>query len=452
MGAALTQQLQTVEQTKRLTLSGKRSDYLGVRVHDAIDKLLSVGLNRLTLTCGLGEFPVEVGRLTCLTRLNLSYNRMASIPDVITELRSLNELNLDANRLSTFPLVLCELTTLQSLLMNGNKLREVPRQISQLVNLRDFSLQQNMLATLPSEIGCLTGLMALYIQHNQLQMLPPQLDLLINLRVLNMSFNYLNDLPSIGALESLSELDVSGNLLDVLPPSICQLTSLDKLFLDGNQLTALPDTMFSGLSNLSVLCLQNNALVTLPAGIAQLRCLNELRLDGNRISCLAPELGSLPHLVRLSAASEKYLRLPPPSVVSKGPDEIRAFLRTLEQHGVVSDSDASYTNVIIAGTDTRKDFTGQYTVYMLKVSRGDRTWLVARRYNSFFALHLDLHEMFALYTTLPELPPKRMLGNFNTAIIAERRAALERYLQHVCLWTHGIVLPPLAKFLSPPDD
>ncbi|KAG8935713.1 Intermediate filament protein [Tulasnella sp. 418] len=55
-------------------------------------------------------------------------------------------------------------------------------------------------------------------------------------------------------------------------------------------------------------------------------------------------------------------------------------------------------------------------------------WLIARRYNEFYAMHQQLKEKFILVRSL-EFPPKKLVTSLAMSFIDTRRAGLEKYMQ-----------------------
>jgi small GTP-binding protein len=98
--------------------------------------------------------------------------------------------------------------------------------------------------------------------------------------------------------EGWTELDLSGNDLEVLPPEIGRLRSLEKLILGkwdddeegekGNRLTAIPQEIFQ-LINLKELHISFNEITAIPDAIAQLANLTRLDLRANPLPIL-PEI------------------------------------------------------------------------------------------------------------------------------------------------------------------
>ena len=82
----------------------------------------------------------------------------------------------------------------------------------------------------------------------------------------------------------LTELDLSGNNLSVVPPELKRLTGLQRLYLRNNQLESLNG--IEPLTGLRDLQLQNNHIQFLPPGVGFFTSLQTLRLDSNPVSTI----------------------------------------------------------------------------------------------------------------------------------------------------------------------
>ncbi|MCF4968553.1 leucine-rich repeat domain-containing protein, partial [Nostoc sp. CMAA1605] len=114
------------------------------------------------------------------------------------------------------------------------------------------------------------------------------------------------------AIDSVTELDLSGNNLTTLPPEIGKLIQLKKLILGkhqydeygylafpiGNNLSYLP-TEIGLLTQLEELEVAGNRLTSLPEEIGQLINLRWLDLHNNQLSSLPEEIGQLVNLQTL---------------------------------------------------------------------------------------------------------------------------------------------------------
>jgi len=115
-----------------------------------------------------GEIPSEIGNLTSLTQLDLSYNQLTDIPSEIENLTNLTGLYLYGNQLTDIPSEIGNLTSLTQLDLSYNQLTDIPSEIGNLTSLTQLDLSYNQLTDIPSEIGNLTNLNYLYLSSNQL--------------------------------------------------------------------------------------------------------------------------------------------------------------------------------------------------------------------------------------------------------------------------------------------
>ncbi|MBI1286687.1 MAG: hypothetical protein GC178_03830 [Flavobacteriales bacterium] len=93
-------------------------------------------------------------------------------PEVFTEFPNLQWLDLSRNRLKSIPPELGLLKNLKKLILNKNKIEELPAEIGQLEDLRELIISQNELVTLPMEIGNLKKLRYIDMWSNNITGLP----------------------------------------------------------------------------------------------------------------------------------------------------------------------------------------------------------------------------------------------------------------------------------------
>ncbi|XP_014729120.1 PREDICTED: p53-induced death domain-containing protein 1 [Sturnus vulgaris] len=206
----------------------------------------------------LTSLPPDFGNLSCLTHLDLSFNRLSTLPSCILHLPSL-----------------------RVLLVSHNSLVTLPEDFGRLSKLTFFSAMKNQLKDLPQSIGELSMLQNLDLSENALELLPEQ----------------------IGNLHNCTELDLSGNRLLSIPDSLANLKSLHRLHLHSNLLVTVPASLAS-LPNLSRLDLQNNCLRAIPA---EIQTLPFVHIRGNPLGetepSLLPDKSSTRRLKRLFLAS-----------------------------------------------------------------------------------------------------------------------------------------------------
>jgi len=193
----------------------------------------------------LTTVPEDIGKLTNLTKLDLSKNNLTTVPEDIGKLTNLTNLDLSRNKLTTVPEDIGKLTNLTNLDLSRNKLTKVPEDIGKLNKLIKLDLSRNKLIKVPKDIGKLTNLIVLHLSGNQLTTVP----------------------VAIGKLTDLIMLNLSNNNLTIVPVAIGKLTNLIRLHLHNNKLTTAPEDI-GKLNKLTMLNLSNNPLETPPIEIA----------------------------------------------------------------------------------------------------------------------------------------------------------------------------------------
>lgn len=185
----------------------------------------------------LKEFPRELYLIEGILRtLDLSGNKLTSIPPAISKFEHLKHLTLTNNRIASLPDSLCKLKKLETLNLGSNHLTRLPETLSQLSNLRNVNLSDNRLAAFPS---CFCGL--------------KQLD------VLDLSRNRISEVPdSVGNLQA-TELNLNQNQISLLSASIATCPKLKVLRLEENclQIGSIPTQLLSS-SNVSLLAVEGN--------------------------------------------------------------------------------------------------------------------------------------------------------------------------------------------------
>jgi leucine-rich repeat protein SHOC2 len=253
-----------------------------------LDQLYSLKLSRNRIAA----IPDEIARCTLLTELWLDHNEIEVIPAAIGALRHLNALYIDENplksidssvaalgiitnlvitgKLSAFPQGLVRCHSLIALTLDDNSIESLPDSIGTLCNLTSLCLRNNRLKSLPDD--CFAGLDSLKeldVSGNALTELPNTITLLGNLEYLNCSTNSLTNLPlRIGMLQSLRNLQCANNLLTSIDP-IVSLTGLSKLDCSHNRLTFLPDSI-GNCAVLKSLSFSDNNLIALPRSITKI--------------------------------------------------------------------------------------------------------------------------------------------------------------------------------------
>lgn len=104
--------------------------------------------------------------------LDLSFNRLLSIPDEICCMTQLTCLNCSCNAIESIPSSIGNLIRLKELKLNGNRLNCMPDEIGKCQGLTKLYLNENRLRQIPDSIGCCRNLVEIHLQNNRLDSLP----------------------------------------------------------------------------------------------------------------------------------------------------------------------------------------------------------------------------------------------------------------------------------------
>lgn len=172
------------------------------------------GSARLDLACGLEQFPQEIFHLAdSLEVLNLTGNRLTSLPDDLGRLHKLKVLFCSENRLSELPQGIGGCAQLQVVGVKSNRIVHVPPAALP-PRLRSLVLTDNRIEALPEALGDCTGLQKLMLSGNRLRHLPGNLQRCTGLELLRIAANRLEQLPGwLLRMPRLAWLAYAGNPL-----------------------------------------------------------------------------------------------------------------------------------------------------------------------------------------------------------------------------------------------
>lgn len=149
-------------------------------------------------------------------------------------------LDLSNNKLETLPPQTRRLSNLQTLILSDNPLELFQlRQLPSLQNLECLHMRntQRTLQNFPTTLDSLSNLFELDLSQNSLSKIPDCLYNMANLKRLNLNDNEITDLSSnVEFWQKLETLNLARNNLTALPATICKLTQLRRLYLNDNKL------------------------------------------------------------------------------------------------------------------------------------------------------------------------------------------------------------------------
>ncbi|XP_078694342.1 malignant fibrous histiocytoma-amplified sequence 1-like [Branchiostoma floridae x Branchiostoma belcheri] len=208
-----------------------------------------------------------------LTRLLLSSNRLIKIPNTVYDLRGLETLDISNNLIDLVPGNIRGLSNLSSLDVSRNRLKALTLDIFCMPNLTSLDLSHNMLVR--ANYDAQTGV---------------GIQLSATLKLLDLSYNRFPDIPTIVTLlRGLEELDLSHNeitkseldLPENGPDKRKEGSKLKTLKLGGNKLQNLPLVWWSKLSQLTELDLSGNDISVIPPEVVNISQNCNVNLAGN---------------------------------------------------------------------------------------------------------------------------------------------------------------------------
>ncbi|KAK2951589.1 putative E3 ubiquitin-protein ligase pub3 [Blattamonas nauphoetae] len=121
---------------------------------------------------GLNQIPLDYVKGGKLKNLDLGWNCITSIDELLSHSKELQKLELSHNFLTSLPSNLTPFSGLKLLDLSDNQLERIPNSINTLTKLETLNLKNNLLTELPPSIGSLTHLTGLDLSGNRLVDLP----------------------------------------------------------------------------------------------------------------------------------------------------------------------------------------------------------------------------------------------------------------------------------------
>merc|ERR1711892_780818 len=187
---SLKKHLETAEKTGALNFTDKGLEKFPPDLVKVVGNLRNLDLSNNKI----GSLPHNIGAFKMLENLNLSFNMIQSIPSTFQQLKHLKEISLSHNQLTSFPLSLLNLKQLAIVDLSYNRLTSVPEEAGQL-EATELVLNCNQISSLAPGISKCPRLKTLRLEENCLA---------------------LDSIPTAVLAESgISLLALEGNLFDI---------------------------------------------------------------------------------------------------------------------------------------------------------------------------------------------------------------------------------------------
>ena len=186
----------------------------------------------------LDEFPEALQKVSGnLRNLDLSNNKITTIPKWIANFKSLKTLNLSGNQLNCLPEEIGQLSKLENLIVSKNCLSgALPKSLGKLKNLKELDASGNKLSKFPVSLAGLNHLNSLDLSSNKISAIPDGIEEL-QLTSLSLNQNQISSIsPSLAQCPRLKTLKVEENCLSLgaIPTVLLTNSSVSTLNLKGN--------------------------------------------------------------------------------------------------------------------------------------------------------------------------------------------------------------------------
>ena len=288
-------------------------------------KMLNLSGNKLT------SLPSDIGVLLQLQKLDVSFNMISTFPSSFGSLKSLLQLNLSNNNFSILDPSFLSLTQLTHLNLSNNLVVNLPYEVSHLGRLKQLDLSSNSLFELAFYPPLLqpADLWKLQMKTDSSQSTPLYRNIFTKEIVSDIYSYSSNAIRGIEYLHVFQPPKTKAYSLRRKWLSICQVQEWESVLdvssgwryyrnnVSGKSTWTLPKSIdkLGRLLQLDVLNLSSNKLRSLPTSLTELRSLKKLILSRNRISHLPKDFGNLLCLQDLHLQFNE-LKLLPSSIVN----------------------------------------------------------------------------------------------------------------------------------------
>ncbi|PSS31529.1 Receptor-like protein kinase [Actinidia chinensis var. chinensis] len=262
-----------------------------------------------------GKIPPEIGNLTELVNLELSYNYMSGeIPPEISKLSKLWQLELYGNGLTgNFPVGFGNLTSLEKFDASRNYLEGDLSELRTLNKLVSLQLYKNEFSgEVPEELGHFEKLVNLSLYENKLTgSLPERLGSVSDFNLIDASENFLTgrippEMCKQGKMTKL--LLIRNKLSGEIPSTYANCMSMTRFRVSNNSLSGEVPTGIWGLPNVDLIDIALNRLEgQITSDIGNAKSLTQIFVDNNQLSGeLPPEISKATGLIAIDLSDNQF--------------------------------------------------------------------------------------------------------------------------------------------------
>lgn len=191
-------------------------------------------------SCGITAIPKSINKCQSLEYLSLDGNLLKDSDISTLFLPNLRYLNLSSNRLS---LKKCQFKASESLVeldISLNRIKTIPKCIHNQSNLISLNLAGNRLQNIPGEISGLSKLKVLILTENPIWSLPKEMRNLVNLEDIQLIGCKFREVPTeICLLPNLVFFSMSYNKVEEFPDFLLKNLKLKSIVLESNKIRAI---------------------------------------------------------------------------------------------------------------------------------------------------------------------------------------------------------------------
>jgi Leucine-rich repeat (LRR) protein len=310
----------------------------------------------------LPQQELDFSVLSCLRSVDLSGNLLVEFPPSLCNIHNLIKLNLSRNKLRSIPVRFSSYSTLKHLVLEGNgfpHLYELPPWLFYISRCSVLSFAFSYLGSIVADIPCDFGsvcrqVLKLDLRSTGLKEFPLGFTGLLDLEVLLLS-NLSTDQPSIQPgyrsvyTDKPTHQPGYRNVLWTLPKELCNLVGLVHLEASGIHLTKLPDGLGS-LRSLEILDVSRNSIFCIPEDLVNLSRLRSFNISDNKITHLPSGISKLNSLTLLNISLNSIWGLPQGIAELENLEILDAYSNQISE---LPSSFSSLNLIALVGTNSR---------------------------------------------------------------------------------------------------